>query len=601
MSSSELVLNAARQWREQGVLRHLDVAWMEFVHQHDPQASPLMLLISALVAHMEGRGHSCLPLAQLANDAPTLLNWDSTACEQLTALMEALPQDLDSYLKAIKSSPLVSISTENDKTTPMILVVFGAHPLLYLRRYWEYEQQVAQHLLQRIPTAPALQDKNIHIENNKLLSRLFSENAENQQKTACLQALRSRLSIITGGPGTGKTYTAARLLGLMFACAPNPEQMRVALAAPTGKAAARLKESIDSAAASLPSDLAQHMQKLDAALTLHSLLGVQHQQRRPRYNRHNPLALDALIVDEASMIHLEMMADLLEALPKDARLILLGDKDQLASVEAGAVLGQICASARAIDSPLRRVTTELQTSRRFSGNIGVLARAVNAGDMAAAQRALQPEMLLPPTYESIVDLAVTSYREYACLINSEAPASEVLKAFERFRVLCAVRQGAWGVSGLNAAIEQALTRRGLLKAGRGVWYAGRPVMVTRNDASLGIFNGDIGIALPSVQGRLRVYFSAQNSVSTARLAHVETAFAITVHKSQGSEFEHAALVLSASAGAALSRELVYTGITRAKARLSLVMQHPSLLREAIQRPTQRSSGLGKLVGELVNW
>ena len=342
-----------------------------------------------------------------------------------------------------------------------------------------------------------------------------------------------------------------------------------------------------------------------------------------------------------------MMASLLAALPVHARLVLLGDKDQLASVEAGAVLGDLCEgaeqghydagtvryaqSAAGVEIPmalraqssaaplLAPNTVMLRASHRFSGSIGALALAVHAGDGARATALLQRDKsgalqsLEGVDPQAAVDLALAdgpapSYRDYLLrLATRPASANEaehsawaaaVLAAFERFRLLCAVREGPWGAEGLSRAIERAARSAGLL-AGPGAWYAGRPVLVTRNDAEAGVFNGDVGLALPAAGGAgLRVFFAdgpRLRSVSVARLAHVETAFAMTVHKAQGSEFEHTALVLPPHAGALLSRELVYTGITRARQVFTLVAPRAGLLAQAVQQRTQRASGLKDLL------
>jgi exodeoxyribonuclease V alpha subunit len=435
------------------------------------------------------------------------------------------------------------------------------------------------------------------------------------------------------------------------------------LSAPTGKAAARLKQAIDGALVELKSqvgsslDLDTLVQRVGPARTLHSLLGARPDTRHFAYNAGRPLDLDVLIVDEASMVHLEMMAALLDALPAHTRLILLGDKDQLASVEAGAVLGDLCRDARAGKySPetaafltevageiipddyletqsaptLAQQTTMLRQSRRFGGPIGQLATAVNEGTAPAAVALLHEGMAKDGDASEIafqeggaaaqiVSLALhgrggsASYSAYAHELSrwpelerleglKDAHAEwvkDVLKAFDRFRLLCAVRDGDWGVSGLNSAVEKALERnRHIRRAGE--WYLGRPVMVTRNDAALGVFNGDIGIALPSVGDghSLRVYFlqgEQLRSVGVTRLAHVETAFAMTVHKSQGSEFEHSAVILSAAAGGILGRELVYTGITRARKTFTLLAERPGLLEQAIASPTKRASGLPRFL------
>jgi exodeoxyribonuclease V alpha subunit len=470
-------------------------------------------------------------------------------------------------------------------------------------------------------------------------------NTPDWQKLACAVALRGSVAIITGGPGTGKTYTVARLLALLFATAPDAARQRVALAAPTGKAAARLKQSIDKALGELADRVGEALplreltQRMGAARTLHSLLGARPDTRAFAHNKGNPLDVDVLIVDEASMVHLEMMASLLDALPAGATLVLLGDKDQLASVEAGAVLGDLCHDAQAghydhetmdyvraasgeaipeayagTGGPLAQQTVMLRHSRRFGGPIGRLALAVNRGDVDAAVEVLReggPVRWIEHAHQHhVIALAVDGYRPYLELLKREhlrtgpEEAHEdwvrtVLRRFEAFRILCAVREGEWGVEGLNGAIEQRLENAGLFRRG-GDWYVGRPVMVTRNDYATGVFNGDIGLTLadPARPGSLRVYFlegDKVRSVLATRLRHVETAYAMTVHKSQGSEFAHTVLALPKEGGTLLARELVYTGITRASEAFTLVTPGAAVLGEAILRRTHRASGLRGMI------
>lgn len=342
------------------------------------------------------------------------------------------------------------------------------------------------------------------------------------------------------------------------------------------------------------------------------------------------------------MIHLEMMSSLLQAMPPGAKVILLGDKDQLASVEAGAVLGDLCLGALAgsydaetaryvlsvtgiklpdkylttRSTPLAQQTVMLRKSRRFGGLIGQLAQAVNRGESELAQQLISRDATgilhttSHPTVSTVVHLAVhgrpgasACYADYLQLASKrpadsqrhEAWVKSVLLAFERFRILCAVHEGDWGTERLNVAVQLALAAEGLLKP-RGEWYVGRPVMVTRNDAELGVFNGDVGIALPGalLAAALRVYFldgDNLRSVGVSRLAHVETAFVMTVHKSQGSEFQHTLLVLPEGGAQALTRELVYTGITRARENFTLIEGQPGLLKQAIAQPSRRASGL----------
>ena len=657
-------LDTLRAWSEAGWLRRLDSALAAFMAELDPHAAPVVLVATALLAHMEGRGHSCLPLAPLLVQPSAVLGWPAKALVELDALLSRLPHKLADWNAALLASGVVDgIQGDNSDAQgepPLVLRGSAAAPRLYLRRYWGYECAVAQQILARTATPVPVDASKVR----PWLDRLFDANAAapDWQKLACALALRGRFSVITGGPGTGKTYTAARLLALLFAVDAQPERLRIALAAPTGKAAARLKQSIDTALAELRQrvgstlDLDALTQRMGAARTLHSLLGARPDTRQFRYHAGQPLDIDVLIVDEASMVHLEMMAALLAALPATARVVLLGDKDQLASVEAGAVLGDLCRDAQAgrysastaayalaatgeaipapylqstgTAPPLAQHTVMLRESRRFSGPIGELALAVNQGDAQAAQQRLaQDSGGALASYEGVNPVAAVrlalegragalgGYSAYLDCMHQppaagDAPAHtawvhRVLQAFDQFRLLCAVREGEWGASGLNQAVQAALQRDKRLSV-RGEWYIGRPVMVTRNDPALGVFNGDIGITLPAAvvpdgadaSQRLRVYFAdgpQLRSVGVGRLAHVDTAFAMTVHKSQGSEFELTVLVLPAHAGPVLSRELVYTGITRARKAFTLVAAQPGLLATAVQQRTQRASGLQSLL------
>lgn len=664
------MLGSVQAWREAGWLRRIDAALAAFVLELDPHASAATVVATALLAHMEGRGHTCLPLHKLLSPPVDWLAWPAPAPEALAQAWSGLPSTLVGWRAALHQQRVVDdqpcLTQDPDgpdapdgrvQAPPLVLGGTPTEPMLYLRRYWGFENAVARQVLARAQPLAAVPPAIVRT----WLDRLFDVPADGRtdwQKLACAIALRSRFTVITGGPGTGKTYTAARLLALLFATSPDPDRLRVGLAAPTGKAAARLKQSIDAALSTLSArvgeslDLGGLTQRIGAARTLHSLLGARPDTRHMRFHAGHVLDVDVLIVDEASMVHLEMMAALLDALPPTASLVLLGDKDQLASVEAGAVLGDLCREAaagqysqdtadyvqavcgQALTAPwladpapwLAQHTVMLRESRRFGGPIGLLAQAVNAGDVQAARAVFAQDRSgavhaeTAPQPATVWRLAVhgrptpagqqPGYDAYLRALRQRpepagpSPQAEadhhawvtsVLVAFERCRVLCAVREGEWGTLGLNRAIERALAEAGWLKP-RGEWYLGRPVMVTRNDAGLGVFNGDIGITLPASQAGsgLRVYFldgEALRSVAVSRLAHVETAFAMTVHKSQGSEFEHTILVLPPYGASLVQRELVYTGITRARQGLTLVSAQADLLDQAMLQPTQRASGL----------
>jgi exodeoxyribonuclease V alpha subunit len=636
---------------EAGELRRLSGAFARFMASLGQAPGPL-LLASLVLSELEGRGHSCLLLADLAGDPAALLGLPEEEWKELAAAIKPLPKNARGWIAQLAGCEQVWRVGDLDYGQPLVLDGDVDDARLYLRRYWRDETVVASSVRARALERQAVDAAAVR----GWLDLLFaSQRAAAQsdmrpdwQKLACAIAVRGKVAIITGGPGTGKTYTVARLLALLFATAPDAARQRIALAAPTGKAAARLKQSIDKALGELAERVGDQLPlreltaRMGAARTLHSLLGARPDSRAFAHHRGNPLDVDVLIVDEASMVHLEMMASLLDALPPSATLILLGDKDQLASVEAGAVLGDLCHDAQSGNyddataefvraasgeeippgfvhpgGALAQQTVMLRHSRRFGGPIGQLALAVNAGDVEAAGAVLRARgaadvesagavrWIEHAQQQHAIALALEGYRPYLKLL-AEAPSGAhedwvraVLQRFEAFRILCAVRVGEWGVEGLNTAIEQRLDNAGLIRRS-GDWYVGRPVMVTRNDYSTNVFNGDIGLTLPDPArpGSLRVWFlegDKVRSVLATRLRHVETAYAMTVHKSQGSEFAHTVLALPKEAGAVLARELVYTGITRASREFTLLTPVPNVLGEAIGRRTHRASGLRGMI------
>ena len=629
---------------EAGQLRRLSGAFARFIASVG-EASPQLMAACVLLSELEGRGHSCLLLSELNADPAALLGWSGDEWRDLRASVGNWPENVAQWRDLLAACPQVWPVGGDNLNQPLVL----DGDRLYLRRYWQDETHVAGAVRSRALGGVLAADAEAETTDIRhWLDILFPHaprgGGTDWQKVACAVAMRGKLGIITGGPGTGKTYTVARLLALLFATAGGRQAgLRVALAAPTGKAAARLKQSIDIALDELAEKVGSALPlrelaaRMGAARTLHSLLGARPDTRAFQHHAGNQLDVDVLIVDEASMIHLEMMSALLAALPKEATLILLGDKDQLASVEAGAVLGDLCHNAEAgvylpetlsyvhastgqqipeqyagQGGPIAQQTVMLRESRRFGGPIGALALAVNAGDAGKAVEVLRSgqdgKVAWTDMAQSsdLLQLALSGYRPYLQLIKNMPENADdiirlgILKSFESFRLLCAVREGEWGVSGLNDAIEQRLQAAGLLKR-TGEWYVGRPVMVTRNDYATGVFNGDIGLTLPDPArpGALRVYFSegeTVRSVLATRLRNVETAFAMTVHKSQGSEFAHTAMVLPKDSGGMLARELIYTGITRAREYFTLLTPNGQVLLDAIGQRTQRASGLRHLLG-----
>lgn len=677
LESRDNLMLLLNQWLAADWIRALDVALVKLLAQLEPDAQPLVLLATALVSHQLGHGHICLDLHSLLRDPDLalLLPPEGRATEEQLILPSQLlvAVSLSRWLDNLQHSHLVCQQAET-ATKPLVLVA----ERLYLYRYWQYESSVAQRLVQRIdtkmPLAASFPERLTELFNTPLI--VAGQRQTDWQKVACAMAAQGQLTLITGGPGTGKTTTVVRLLALLQQGALETGQaLRIQLAAPTGKAAARLTESIGQQVADLPvaEDVKSHIPT--EVTTLHRLLGSLPNTRHFRYNSTNPLVVDVLVIDEASMIDLEMMHDVLQALPKHARLILLGDKDQLASVEAGSVLGDLCADAeRAYYTPntqqqleqlcnetlhaepwyvgneqqhrLAQRTVMLRYSRRFGSDsgIGQLARAVNEGQAQRAWELLHSDradiryvlisqttttaldnILLNPSAYATDTLDSAGYAYYLQVLQQQRPtgsislsdscwekwASSVLKAFDQFRLLCALRKGEFGVEGLNERIAHALCAQGLISNVEG-WYEGRPVLVTKNDYSLGLMNGDIGIAmlLPNEDATadehapkqvLRVVFPRNDGlgrvryVLPSRLTAVETVFAMTVHKSQGSEFVHTALILPDRLNPVLTKELLYTGITRARHTLTLIEGHSGIFVGAVQRKVERISGLNQAI------
>lgn len=657
------LMHLLERWVERGWLRALDKAFVGFLHELDPQADPLMLLAAALTSHQLGHGHVCLDLFETlkAPDFALSLPPEGDLSSGVMLLPSQLLEGLDGahWCHALAASPLVALAVDGSaaaQSRPLVL----SGKRLYLRRYWTYERRIDSALRQRLAVQEAV-SADLPQRLNGLFDQPPPDGVVDWQKLACALATRGAFSIVTGGPGTGKTTTVVRLLALLQA--PAVEQgtaLRIRLAAPTGKAAARLTESISQQVRSLQVPDAVREKIPTEVTTVHRLLGSRPGTRHFRHHAGNLLPLDVLVVDEASMIDLEMMANLLDALPPHARLVLLGDKDQLASVEAGAVLGDLCRDAEAgwyspdtrqwlenvsgetlagsglqedLDTshPLAQQVVMLRYSRRFGegSGIGQLARWVNQQNPEQARQLLDAGshdlfcLHLKGEHDRALERLVLDgqgsdaqgYRYYLNLLRTTRPAAEtprddsrwtdwarqLLQAFDAFQLLCAVRKGPWGVEGLNQRITAALLKARLIDSDQ-QWYEGRPVLMTRNDYGLGLMNGDIGIALklPESDGGpqvLRVAFPRNDGqggvrfVLPSRLNDVETVYAMTVHKSQGSEFAHTALILPDALNPVLTKELIYTGITRAKDRFSLIETRGGVFEEAVRRKVKRLSGL----------
>jgi len=522
-------------------------------------------LAARAVSAWRGEGHTCVPIAAI---------------------------DGKNLARKLRACAVVGAPGE---LKPLILDDAGR---LYLQRYWAYEAELAAAIRRRLSAADC--DEALLA---KGLARLFPEAEDDGgQREAARTAVTKKFCVITGGPGTGKTYTMARVLALLadqFAAGSRP--LRVALAAPTGKAAARMQESLARAVAAMPADEALRQLRLGEASTIHRLLGTIPDSPYFRHDRAHPLALDVVIVDEASMVDVALMAKLFGAVPDAARIVLLGDKDQLASVEAGNVLGDICGGGSA--APIAAHIVELKKAHRFHAESGIqrMSALVNAGEAGAAI-----ELLRGGKCADIAGDATPRARALEAALGPRVIAGfrdflecdDARAALERlgdFRILCAMRRGPHGVENLNVLAERLLASEGLI-ATQSAHYHGRPVLIRANNYQLRLFNGDVGLILRDAEagGELRAFFvdaaGALRRVLPARLPSHETSFAMTVHKSQGSEFERVLLVLPDRDTPVATRELLYTGLTRARRAVELWADE-AVLRTAIARRTVRSSGL----------
>ena len=579
------------------------------------------MLAAALTSQAASHGHVCIDLSRLAQQPVAGID---------TPDLPAVCPPLETWLPRLQASPLVG---QPGQWRPLIL---DRRHFLYLQRFHRYEQAVAEGLLSRGQATAALPAALNLVEK---LARYFPDTHPGEtdwQRIAAIIAVMRRLCVISGAPGTGKTTTAAKIIGLLIEIH-HPQPLRFALCAPTGKAAARLSEALVAAAASLPRGFDIQTLFPKEASTIHRLLG--YGRNRFRFHADHPLPADVVVVDEASMVDLVLMAQLLEAIPPAARLIILGDRDQLASVEAGAVMGDICQGGirapRAADlqdacqdlspaTPLADLTTPLAISTlndnvvilernyRFDAGqgIGSLVRAVNAGDPVAVHELLHAPLpgiqwLCPPLGTTgrrrLGEAIVEGYRP----LFEAATVDQTLVQMDRFMVLCALTGGPWGRERLNAWIESQLRQAGLI-ADLHPWYRGRPVMIRRNDYRAGLFNGDVGIAWmdgSKRQSDLRIWFRMPTgqlrSFAPAHLPDHHTALALTVHKSQGSEYQRVVLALPEKDSPVLTRELLYTGLSRAR-QSALLVARQEVIDLAVNRRIERASGLQAALNRKIN-
>ncbi len=543
------------------------------------EASPDVQLAAALAVRAPGAGHVCLDLATVAQTAagegdpaldPGSLPWPDPAA----------------WREAVAASPLVT-------GAPAPLVLDGDH--LYLERYHRYERA----LLAWIGTHGAEPGADLEPVDDALLARVFPD--DDQQRSAGRAVLRRRCTVITGGPGTGKTTTVGRIVGLLAEGWPGPEPPRVALAAPSGKAATRLQDAVRAQAADgrFSPEVAAWLAQTNAQ-TAHRLLRWRGGTRYG-FGPERPLPVDALVLDEASMVSIALVVRLLEALPAHARVVLVGDHEQLASVEAGAVLGDLVAAARAGAPSLRDAVVTLDRVHRFRGGIAALAGALRAGDADTAVSLLRAggdglALVEPADGEAGFAALRPLVAGAAAEVVRAAARGDVhaaLAGLTGVRLVTPHRRGPDGVEGWTRRIEAWLASA---VPGLRAWepgYAGRPVMVTGNDYRLGLFNGDLGVVVRDAD-RAMIAFPAAGGeprlVAPARVGPLETVHAMTVHKAQGSQFGHAVVALPRHPSRLLTRELLYTAVTRAQERVTVVGTEATI-RAAIARRVHRVSGI----------
>lgn len=651
-----------------GVLSALDRHFAEALRRIAGVTDEAVLLGAAFASRAVQNGNVCADLNRL--HATPLIGNDGAPVEGVelgaTAALPVLPA-LPAWREALARSPLVTVvgggveseggievegegdgatavGDEHDAPRPLVL---AAPARLYLYRYWRYERRLVARLRARLGLAAGVDVAVLR----GGLDRLFPPGAGTEpdlQRRAAAAAVLRQLCVITGGPGTGKTSTAAKVLALLqeqARAAGRP--LRIALLAPTGKAAQRLGEAIARQRDALPCEPDVRAAIPVEAATIHRALRFD--PARPTAFYHGaarPLPADVVLVDEASMVDIALISKLASAVRDDARLVLMGDADQLASVEAGAILGDLCgegagaaysaAFARALeqaagDGPvpavegaapeIRDCVVHLRRSWRWSEQsaIGRLARAIQAGDAAQALAVLREG------WPDVDLVAASDPGELGARLRPAVVAAfaglgrgtprEQLAVLARFRVLCAHRAGRFGVTRWNELVRDLLAGAGELSVD-GEWYVGRPILVTRNDDQIGLYNGDLGVVgVAGVagaggeraedegedegEGDREVFFAGAQGeprgVSLARLPPHETAFAMTVHKSQGSEFDEVALVLPDRPSPVVTRELLYTAVTRARRRV-MVYGGEDVLRDAIARRVERTSGLRAALG-----
>jgi exodeoxyribonuclease V alpha subunit len=529
-----------REFNEAGVLAPADVHVARRLAALVPATDESVALAVALAVRAPRIGHVYVDLATIRDTA--------TVDTDEPVDISALPwPDADEWIARVAASPLLAGPLHLEGSA------------LYLDRYWREERQVAADLRVLRDAPPAVVDEGV-------LAAGLAGFADPQQRLAADTAVRRRFAVVAGGPGTGKTTTVARIVGLLLAQQPGA---LIALAAPTAVAAARLTDAMRAAG----------IEDVEAR-TLHRLLGWRPDSHsRFRHDRGNRLPHDVVIVDETSMVGLWQMARLVEAVRPSARLILVGDPGQLTSIEAGAVLGDIAGAGG--DS-----IVVLDEVYRYDERIGRVAEAIRRGDADATVAALRAVTWITDDEIDVVRERAVATAHAVTAAAEAGDGAGAIAALGSFRLLCAHRRGPYGVSAWTAQIED------WTGAGGAEWYVGRPLLVTANDYGLQLFNGDTGVVIAAENGLMAAF--ERSEVSPTRLAAIETVYAMTVHKAQGSQFDTAAVVLPEPTSPILTRELLYTAVTRARQEL-IVVGSEEAVRAAVVRPVARASGLRRLL------
>ncbi len=589
-------------------LREIDIYFGKLMQKLSKNSAEEVYIASVLVSMVTGNGHVCLDLSLVAGKEST---FPTKGNDHLTIKCP----ELNIWTDKLLSSNVVGRPGEYK---PLIL---DNKNRLYLYRYWKYEYLLIQELKKRISNKRKL-SKLGYI--RKLFFSLFPQkDTSDSQMLSSLIALISPFCVISGGPGTGKTSIVAKILALLVAI--SEKTPKILLSAPTGKASARLKQAISKIKQQLSIDQGIKDIIPSEAYTIHRMLGYMPRSFRFRYNKDNRLPADVVVVDEASMIDLPLMSKLIAALPDDCELIILGDKDQLSSVEPGSVLGDICGDTNGI-SPLikefykllkdgksdlfcpkklniRDCIAELDRSYRFSERSGIyqLSKAVNRGDKEKVRQILEYDRYDDVSFKKIVridqlkkNLERVVLNEYTRYLRLKDPY-EAIMSFESFRILCPLRWGDYGVKRINRLVEEILQEHSFIHMDS-PWYAGRPILIVENDYELGLFNGDVGILIPDPESNneIRAFFVDPDGkirkFLPIRLPKHETVFAMTVHKSQGSEFDRILFILPDTYFPIITKELIYTAITRARNFVE-IWGKMEIIEKGVSQRIMRSSGL----------